>query len=332
MQLVLAPMHGLADAVMREVLTHIGGFDECVSEFVRITHTVHSRPTWLRQIPELARDARTPAGVPCTVQILGSDADNMLANALVAVAAGAHKIDLNFGCPAPTVNRHQGGAILLKNPEHIHHIVATLRRGLPEQIPLTAKMRLGYEDTSPALECAHAIAAGGANGLTVHARTKVQGYAPPAHWEWIARIREAVPIPVTANGDIFSVDDFIRARDISGCTDFMLGRGAVQRPDLPLQIRAWVEKREHNPWTWDDILPWLALFFDTALEKPAAENYAVARLKQWLGMLQTVYPQAVAFFAHIRTLRHPESIRTQLPPPAQPQAAPPLKRLPCLEK
>ena len=118
-RLILAPMQGLCDNVMRDLLTRIGGYDECVSEFVRITHTLHSRNTWLRHVPELAAQNRTFAGVPCTVQILGSDVAMMCANALEAVHLGANKIDVNFGCPAPTVNQHQGGAVLLKNPERI---------------------------------------------------------------------------------------------------------------------------------------------------------------------------------------------------------------------
>jgi len=180
--LSLAPMQGLTDAPMRDLLTRIGGFDECVSEFVRITHTVHSRATWLKYAPEIANGNRTPSGVPCTVQLLGSDEEKMAENALEAVRFGVRKIDLNFGCPAPTVNKHQGGAVLLKEPERIHRIVRTLRRALPDHIPLSGKMRLGFEDKTLALENAQAIAEGGACSLTVHARTKVEGYEPPAHW------------------------------------------------------------------------------------------------------------------------------------------------------
>ena len=159
MNLILAPMQGLLDPVMRRLLTDIGGYSECVTEFVRITHTLHSRATWRRHMPEIDHSCRTHAGTPCTLQLLGSDPDNMAANAQAAVAAGAQKIDLNFGCPAPTVNKHQGGAILLREPERIRQIVATVRQRLPENIPLTAKMRLGYEDGSLALECAKAKAA-----------------------------------------------------------------------------------------------------------------------------------------------------------------------------
>lgn len=312
MQLILAPMQGLVDDVMRDLLTRIGGFDECVSEFVRITHTVHSRQTWLKHIPEIACGNRTPAGVPCTVQLLGSDAENMALNALEAVRFGADKIDLNFGCPAPTVNKHKGGAVLLKEPELIHHIVRTLRRSLPAHIPLTGKMRLGFEDKTLALECAAAIADGGACGLTVHARTKVEGYEPPAHWEWVRKIRESVQIPVTANGDVFSLQDYLDIKEVSGCGSVMLGRGAVMRPDLARQIKQFECGETVTEADFAEIAGWINLFFDLCLAKEANNKYPVARLKQWLGMMKKVYPQAQELFERIRTLKEADEVKNVL--------------------
>lgn len=312
MQLILAPMQGLVDDVMRDLLTRIGGFDECVSEFVRITHTVHSRQTWLKHVPEIAGNNRTPAGVPCTVQLLGSDADNMAANALEAVRFGADKIDLNFGCPAPTVNKHKGGAVLLKEPELIHHIVRTLRQSLPDHIPLTGKMRLGFEDKTLALECAAAIADGGACGLTVHARTKVEGYEPPAHWEWVRKIRESVQIPVTANGDVFALQDYLDIKEVSGCSSVMLGRGAVMRPDLARQIKQFERGESVTEADFAEIAGWINLFFDLCLAKEANNKYPVARLKQWLGMMKKVYPQAQELFERIRTLKEADEVKNVL--------------------
>lgn len=312
MQLILAPMQGLVDDVMRDLLTRIGGFDECVSEFVRITHTMHSRQTWLKHVPEIAGNNRTPAGVPCTVQLLGSDAENMAVNALEAVRFGADKIDLNFGCPAPTVNKHKGGAVLLKEPELIHHIVRTLRRRLPDHIPLTGKMRLGFEDKTLALECAAAIAEGGACGLTVHARTKVEGYEPPAHWEWVRKIRESVHIPVTANGDVFTLQDYLDIKEVSGCNSVMLGRGAVMRPDLARQIKQFEHNKSVTEADFVEIAGWINLFFDLCLAKEANNKYPVARLKQWLGMMKKVYPQAQELFERIRTLKEAHEVKQVL--------------------
>ena len=307
--LSLAPMQGLTDAPMRDLLTRIGGFDECVSEFVRITHTVHSRATWLKYAPEIANGNRTPSGVPCTVQLLGSDEEKMAENALEAVRFGVAKIDLNFGCPAPTVNKHQGGAVLLKEPERIHRIVRTLRRALPSHIPLSGKMRLGFEDKTLALENAQAIAEGGACSLTVHARTKVEGYEPPAHWFWVKKIADAVSIPVTANGDVFTLRDYLDIKRESGCNSVMIGRGAVMRPDLARQIKQYENGEEVCEMPFAEILGWINLFVDLCLFQTANEKYAVARLKQWLGMMKKAYPEAQALFDAVRTVREAEAVK-----------------------
>ena len=309
MQLILAPMQGLVDDVMRDLLTRIGGFDECVSEFVRITHTVHSRATWLKYVPEIAHANRTPAGTPCTVQLLGSDAENMAVNALEAVRFGVDKIDLNFGCPAPTVNKHKGGAVLLKEPDLIYHIVRTLRQRLPQHIPLTAKMRLGYEDKSLALECASAIENGGACALTVHARTKVEGYEPPAHWEWVRKIRNAVSIPVTANGDVFSLQDYLDIKSVSGCDSVMLGRGAVIRPDLARQIKQYENGETVKDTDFAEVSSWIVQFFNLCLDKEANNKYPVARLKQWLGMMKKEFEQAQVLFDRIRAVKEADEVK-----------------------
>lgn len=306
-------MQGLCDNVMRDLLTRIGGYDECVSEFVRITHTIHSRSTWLRHVPEIAHDNRTFAGVPCVAQILGSDEEMMSQNALEAVRFGVCKIDINFGCPAPTVNKHQGGAVLLKEPERVYCIVKTLRDRLPEHIDLTAKMRLGFENTDLCLQNAQAIAAGGASLLTVHARTKVQGYEPPAQWAWLKTIRQHIDIPVVANGDVFSVADYMAIVQASGCDDVMLGRGAVMVPDLARQIKQYlrgeiVQAASFN----DEIMDWIRLFFDLCLQKESNNKYPVARLKQWLGMMKKVYPEAGELFEQIRTVREADDVRLVL--------------------
>lgn len=311
--LLLAPMQGLCDAPMRDLLTRIGGFDVCVSEFVRITHTLHSRATWLRAIPELANNNQTPAGVYCIPQILGSDAQMMAKNALEAVRFGADTIDLNFGCPAPTVNKHQGGAVLLKEPQRIFEIVQTLRQKLPENIALTAKMRLGYENTDLTLENACAIAEGGASVLTVHARTKIQGYEPPAHWRWLDTIRRHVGITVIANGDVFTLQDYIDIKQESGCQHIMIGRGAVMRPDLARQIRQYENGQSvHIAQFNDEIMGWIRQFFHLCLKHSDNPKYAIARLKQWLGMMKKAYPEAALLFEKVRTLKEETEITAVL--------------------
>jgi tRNA-dihydrouridine synthase C len=238
MQIALAPMEGLVDDILRDVLTRVGGVDWCVTEFIRVNQQLLPPAVFLRHAPELAHGSRTRAGTSMRVQLLGSDPACLADNAALACTLGAPVIDLNFGCPAKTVNKSRGGAVLLKEPDLLHAIVAAVRRAVPAGIPVTAKMRLGYESTEPALPCAQALASGGAAQIVVHARTKTDGYKPPAHWEWIARVQDAVRVPVFANGEIWDVDDWRRCRSVCGVDDIMLGRGLIARPDLAHQIAA----------------------------------------------------------------------------------------------
>ena len=238
MTILLAPMEGLLDFVLRDVLTRIGGVDRCVSEFIRVTDTLLPDQVFLRVLPELLNGGRTFAGVPVWAQLLGSEPVCLAENAARLAALGPAGIDLNFGCPAKTVNRHRGGAALLDEPELIMTIVSAVRRAVPAHLPVSAKMRLGVSDDSRALECALAIESGGANELVVHARTKADAYRPPAYWERIADISAALQIPVVANGEIWSVQDALRCRAVSGCTRLMLGRGMVTDPGLALALQA----------------------------------------------------------------------------------------------
>ena len=188
-----------------------------------------------------------------------------------------------------------------------------MRQGVPEHIPISAKMRLGFENKDLALENADAIAQAGASVLTVHARTKIEGYRPPAHWGWVDKIRRHVAIPVIANGDVFRLQDYIDIRTQSGCDDVMLGRGAVMRPDLARQIRQYLHGEEVQAALFDDeIIVWIAQFIELCLQYEPQGKYAVARLKQWLGMMRDVYPEAESLFQAIRTLREIEPIRAHI--------------------
>ncbi|MEY2687043.1 MAG: hypothetical protein RL375_1241 [Pseudomonadota bacterium] len=302
MAILLAPMEGLLDFALRDVLTRVGGITLCVSEFIRVTDAVLPERVFFRVVPELAHGSRTPAGVPVRPQLLGSDAACLADNAARLATLGPAGIDLNFGCPARIVNRHGGGAALLKDPDHLHHIVAAVRRALPAGLVLSAKMRLGFDDDARAEDCARAIADGGADELVVHARTKAQGYRPPAYWDRIADVRAAVGIPVVANGEVWTVDDARRCADASGCQDLMLGRGMVSDPGLALAILADRQAQGSVPRPgWPDLQPLLMYFWQLNLAhiEPRAR---AGRMKQWLNFLRRVYPEAEQAFAALRTV------------------------------
>ncbi len=335
MTILLAPMEGLLDFVLRDILTRVGGVDRCVSEFIRITHTLLPDRAFIRVVPELLNGGRTFAGVPVRAQLLGSDPVCLAENAARLAALGPDGIDLNFGCPAKVVNRHGGGAALLDDPELVAKIVAAVRRAVPAHMPVSAKMRLGFNDDSRAVECALAIAGAGADELVVHARTKADAYRPPAYWHRIADIRAAVNIPVVANGEIWNVQDAARARELSGCHMLMLGRGMVTDPGLALAIKgedrrarlcspslnvlplqalgnvvAAAETRfgiSLDTVTWQALLPFIADFWHIVCSRLERRQQA-GRLKQWLNFLRRRYPEAEVAYMALRTVNDAAAI------------------------
>jgi tRNA-dihydrouridine synthase C len=285
--LVLAPMEGVTDAPMRAFVGELGAFTYSVSEFLRVSQAAPPRSVFLRHIPELAGGAMTPTGLPVQVQLLGGDAGRMAEAAVTAYAAGATAIDINFGCPAKTVNRHDGGATLLKYPRRIREIVAAVRSALPSTVPVSAKMRLGWDSTEPILENASMAAEGGASWITIHGRTRMACYAPPIYWPPIGRVREELSIPVVANGDIFSIEDFRRCREETGCGHFMLGRGALASPSLALQVAAELglrplDYKEVCPDDWPCLLQRLVDW--SRHYGHATSEQTARRLKQWLRL------------------------------------------------
>lgn len=310
MQILLAPMEGLLDAPLRDILTRAGGVDRCVSEFIRVTERVLPERAFRRIMPELNHGGRTPAGVPVRGQLLGSDAACMADNAARLAEMGSPGVDLNFGCPAKVVNRHGGGASLLQDPEHVHRVVKAVREAVPPHIVVSAKMRLGFDDDALAEDNARAIEAAGANELVVHGRTKAHGYRPPAYWDRIAHVRQAVGIPVVANGEIWTVGDAQRCLSESGCSAIMLGRGMVADPGLALAIRAelgWpaCPGEAGRTWaqggSWDALQPLVHRYW--RLIQPRVEpRHQAGRMKQWLNFLRRRHPQAEEAYQALRTL------------------------------
>lgn len=297
MRIILAPMEGLADANLRRIITAQGGFDWVVSEFVRVVDRLYPDRVLYANSPELEQGGCTASGTPLRVQLLGSNPEAMAANAQRAVELGSYGVDINFGCPSKTVNRSLGGAVMLKEPESLYRVVHAIRAALPTTSMVSAKMRLGFDDTALMLDNAAAIEAAGAGELTVHARTRVQGYAPPAHWEELARIKQHITIPLIANGDIYSIDDYHRCVAISGTEDVMLGRGAVRQPFLAAQIRA--NHACASP--WGQIAPLLSGFWQELCASMSARD-RVGRIKQWVNYLRHAHAEAEALWGAIRSV------------------------------
>ena len=310
--IVLAPMEGLLDFVLRDVLTQMGGVDRCVSEFIRVSGSLLPERTFLRIMPELANGGFTSSGVPVRPQLLGSDPDYMAANAARVAGMGCDGVDLNFGCPAKQVNRHGGGAALLQDPEVLYRIVSAVRSAVPPHQVVTAKMRLGYDDDTQAEACAQALEAGGASEIVVHARTKVDGYRPPAYWHRIADIKAKVKTPLVANGEIWTVADALRAREESGCFDLMLGRGIVTNPGLGWAIQNHDRGGQgKGDVAWPELAGPLMKFWHLVGERVSPRHQA-GRLKQWLNMMRRHYPQAEDLYQTLRTVNAPVEVSERL--------------------
>lgn len=288
------------------MLTRIGGFDGAVSEFVRVSGSVLPRRTYERLCPEVQNGCRTAAGTPMVIQLLGSEPELMGLNAVQAATLSPHGVDLNFGCPAKTVNKSGGGAMLLADPGLLNRIVCAVRSAVPAAVPVSAKMRLGISDTSRAIDCAQALADGGIASLVVHARTKDDGYRPPAHWEWIARIAEAVAVPVVANGEVWTVEDWQRCRAVSGCDDVMIGRGAVADPFLARRIKGAVDAQPSGD-DWRALVPHIIDYWEKMQQRTWAPN-APGRLKLLLSYFRRTWPEAIALYAAVRPLREPAEV------------------------
>ncbi len=301
MNIMLAPMEGVIDSRMRDILTVIGGYHSCVSEFIRITDQLLPAKVFHRLSPELSNGGMTQAGTPVVIQLLGNTPEMMAANAHKAVELGAPGIDINFGCPSRLVNRKKCGAALLKNPVDLHDIVTAVRRAVAPHIPVSAKLRLGDKNTDLAVDNAVAVQEAGADFITVHARTRADGYRSPARWEWLARINENTRIPIVANGDINSVEDYLRCRQISGCDDVMIGRGAVSIPDLAKQIKCQQQGMAYTPITWDDICLLLCQM-GISMEADVQDKHIGMRIKQWLVYLKRDYIEAQYCFNRIRKM------------------------------
>ena len=306
MHITLAPMEGVVDHLMRDMLTQVGGFDLCVTEFVRIVDQLMPKRVFYRICPELNNHGLTPNGVPVKVQLLGQHADWLAENAFRAVELGSHGVDLNFGCPAKTVNKSKGGAVLLREPETIYKIVRAVREAVPIEQTVSAKMRLGFDDTSLAIANAQAIADAGADSLVIHARTKVDGYKPPAYWDWIAKIKQQVAIPIVANGEIWNEHDALNCQQQSDCENIMLGRGALAMPNLAQVIK---NTEQHMP--WEQVKALLVRYSGYELFGDKGKYYP-NRVKQWLGYLKRQYPEAEALFMRIRALKNADEILQQI--------------------
>jgi tRNA-dihydrouridine synthase B len=226
-RVLLAPMSGVTDAPFRRLAASLGA-GLVVSEMTASDELVHGRPMSVLRCEK--------AGVgPHVVQLAGCEAHWMAEGARVAEAGGADIIDINMGCPARHVTGGQSGSALMRDLDHALKLIEATISAV--KVPVTLKMRLGWDDRSlNAPELARRAEGAGVQMITVHGRTRCQFYKGEANWNAVRAVRDAISVPLVVNGDITSYDKAVQALQVSGADAVMIGRGAQGQPWLPGQI------------------------------------------------------------------------------------------------
>lgn len=235
----IAPMTGVSDLPFRRIASRLGAA-YVATEMVASAEFARGRP-------DVVRRAAVGAGLPLmVVQLVGRDPAQMARGAELAAAAGAHIIDINFGCPAKEVTGVACGSALMREPELAESILGAVVEAV--DVPVTAKMRLGWDDASRnAPDFAARLAGRGARAVTVHGRTRCQFYKGQADWAAVADVKAAVDVPVIVNGDIVDGDSARRALELSRADGVMVGRGVYGRPWIAAEIEAALDGADFAP-------------------------------------------------------------------------------------
>ncbi|QLB21667.1 tRNA dihydrouridine synthase DusC [Vespertiliibacter pulmonis] len=306
-RVILAPMQGVLDPFVRQLLTSVNEYDLCISEFVRVVDQKLPKKAFYRLCPELLQGGRTLSGTPVRVQILGQHPEWLAENAQLAVELGSFGVDLNCGCPSKTVNGSNGGASLLKQPDLIYRATKAMREAVPADQTVSVKVRLGWDSYEYSFEIADAVQQAGANEITIHGRTKLDGYrAERINWQAIGEIRKKLHIPVIANGEIWDFSSAQQCLAVTGCRDLMIGRGALNVPNLSRVI-----KFNEPKMLWANVLQLLYQYVNMENEQDSG-FYHVARIKQWLRYLDKEYPQAVTLFEILKTEHGYEELKQHI--------------------
>lgn len=273
--LVLAPMEGVGDRCFRRAIAAVGGFDEAVRDFLRVPTNAHVKSLAIQY------ESNELLPIPIAAQLMGSDAKLMADMAREMVSRGAKRIDLNCGCPSNTVTGRGAGSSLLKDPNLLYQIAKAMVDAVA--VPVTAKLRSGYDNTSLFRENILAAQESGISYLTLHPRTKAEGYGPPAKWELIAEAKNLLQIPVVGNGDILSVPDALDMLEQTKCDGLMIGRGSVINPFIFHEIKAHYAANEYRS-NFESLESYLRTYV-SEISPGTPQKTKINKLKQLLGFL-----------------------------------------------
>lgn len=238
-----SPLSGVTDLVFRRLVRRFAPDSMMYTEMVNATG-LH----YVKQLPKIMEV--DPNERPISIQLFDCRPDFLAEAAKMAVAEGADTVDINMGCPVNKITKNGGGSSLLRDPETAEAIVRAVVQAV--DIPVTVKTRIGWtENEINILDFAKRMEDAGAKMITVHGRTRAQGYNGPAKWEWIGRVKEVLSIPVIANGDMFSVEAAVRCLEQTGADGVMCSRGTLGYPFLVGEIdhflKTGIEKVKPTP-------------------------------------------------------------------------------------
>lgn len=223
-----SPLSGVTDLVFRRLVRCYAAESMMYTEMVHASQVCHVRE--LPKIMEVEDQER-----PISIQLFDCRPDFLAAAARMAVREGADTVDINMGCPVNKITKNGGGSSLLRQPEVAERLVSAIAEAI--DIPVTVKTRIGWDDNEiTILDFAQRMEKAGAQMITIHGRTRAQGYNGKANWEWIGKVKQVVSIPVIANGDIFSVEDAVNCLAATGADGVMCSRGTLGYPFLVGEI------------------------------------------------------------------------------------------------
>lgn len=261
-------MEGITDVVMRDVLTKNNPFDICFTEFLRISNQVYNEKTLLKFMPEIEQNCIIN-NTNVHIQLLGSCPILLTENIKILYKLGVRGFDINFGCPSKQVNNSNGGAILLKQPELMQQIMLYIRENIPNDIKLSCKIRLGFENSFDFIHIINALDKAKPDWITIHCRNAADGYRDVVNYSKLSTLPAYTTLPIVVNGNIFNMDNIKNIKNITPYNNTMVARGILTNPQF--------FSNEYR------VLDTLKYFIKTAKKHKKNNGYITNRLKQWIN-------------------------------------------------